>query len=241
MLFDATTVAAPEVFMLRAFALILALFTTLPMLGCSSSPPPTEPEGGYLAFKQALLSRDPESLWATLSDDTKTLVRDSLDSLKSTNQLIDRLQPSDRKQAREAIGASLLDKLETPYELFRFVFVQENIPVDSAYELGLQLRSVNQVDDGRALVTTRSGQQIELIKDDDGYWRVRNPIHEQFAEAFAVMEQNRANVETAINLFSAAASEEAEIARLLGTDKAEDPGQAADNGADKDVGGDETP
>jgi hypothetical protein len=213
--------------MLRATFFIL-LVAGLMLPACSSSPPPTEPEGGYLAFREALLSRSPEGLWSTLSEETQNLVRESFNSLKSTNQLINKLQPSDQKQAREAIGASLLEDIETPYELFRFVFVEENIPVDSVYELGLEVRNIEQVDDDRAIVTTKSDQEIELLKDEDGYWRVRSPIHEQFAQAFAVMEENRANVETAINLFSAAASEEKEIARLLGIDNGDDSEDAED-------------
>lgn len=184
--------------------------------GCRSSAKPTEPEGGFAAFRGALMARDADALWLTLSDDTHLLFDEVLTTLRATESMVDKLQPSDRDEARAAIGADLLDTIEEPRQLFQYIFSSENIPVETGFAVGLRLKHVEMDGEDRAVVKTASGQDIELLRDEDGFWRVRSPIHELFAEAFSVMESNRGNLETAINLFGAAANEDAEIARLLG-------------------------
>lgn len=211
----------------RLLAVLAVLFL---LVGCRSDPPATEPEGGFLAFRSALLARDAGAVWATLSDDTHELVGSSLASLQATTELIDQLQPSDRERVREDIGAELLDSIETPDDLFRFVFLQENVPTEEAYANGLTPDTVEQSNEDLATVTTAGGQVFELQRSEDGFWRVRNPIHEQFAEAFAAMEINRANVEAAINIYGPAATEQLEIARLLGQGANEDAPDDAEPG-----------
>lgn len=202
---------------LASFALLLGLFWG----GCSSSDKPTEPAGGYAAFQSAMLSRDAEGVWLTLSSDTRALFADVLDTLHATDDMVDKLQPSDRIEARKAIGAELLDTVHTPKDLFYYIFSSENIPTEAGYRAGLRPKKIRLEDEHRAIVTTAAGEEIEMVQDEDDLWRVRSPLHEQFAEAFAGMEENRAQLETAINLFGAATNEDAEIARLLGTDSEE--------------------
>lgn len=199
---------------LASLALLLGLFWG----GCSSSDKPTEPAGGYAAFQSAMLSRDAEGVWLTLSSDTRALFADVLDTLHATDDMVDKLQPSDRIEARKAIGAELLDTVHTPKDLFYYIFSSENIPTEAGYRAGLRPKKIRLEDEHRAIVTTAAGEEIEMIQDEDDLWRVRSPLHEQFAEAFAGMEENRAQLETAINLFGAATNEDAEIARLLGSD-----------------------
>jgi len=190
--------------------------------GCKKTDKPTEPEGGLAAFQAALMSRDADALWLTLSDDTHLLFEEVLTTLRATETMVDKLQPSDRDEARSAIGAELLDTIEEPRQLFNYIFSTENIPLESGYAVGLRLKNMELDGEDRAVAHTAGGQEIELLRDENGFWRVRSPLHEQFAEAFSVMESNRGNLETAINLFGAAANENAEIARLLGITKADE-------------------
>lgn len=208
-------------FAMRISTILLAFSIGLTTGACGKSNPATEPEGGYAAFRTAMLSRDPNAVWLTLSDDTHALFDGVLQTLNATEAMIEKLQPSDQADARSAIGAELLDKIEEPSQLFAYIFSSENVPVEAGFEVGLQFKSIALEGEERALVTTASGQTIEMVKDEDGFWRVRSPLHEQFAEAFSVMEANRSNLETAINLFGAAANEDAEISRLLGISQGE--------------------
>lgn len=198
------------------FVVVAGLLSLIGSSGCSGEADVTEPEGGYAAFRAAMLARNPDAVWATLSDDTRQLFREVLATLEATDSMVDQLQPTDRQQAREAIGAELLDEIDEPRKLFAYIFAHENIPVEANFAAGLQARQIEQTSETRALVHTRGGQDVEMIRDEDGYWRVRSPLHELFASAFSAMETNRANLETAINLFGAATNEEEEIARLLG-------------------------
>lgn len=207
--------------------LICAL--ALVVSGCGKSKKPTEPAGGYAAFQSAMINRDADGVWLTLSVETHELFADVLETLRATVDMVDKLQPSDRKEAREAIGADLLDTVQTPRDLFRYIFSSENIPTEAGYRAGLRPKRIRMDGEHRAVVLTAAGEEIELLQDEDDLWRVRSPLHEQFAEAFAAMEENRAQLETAINLFGAATNEEAEIARLLGTEEADTPAEKEDD------------
>lgn len=195
--------------------LLLSLLVAL-TTACSREAKPTEPEGGYAAFQAALTSRDADALWVTLSDDTHLLFDEVLKTLSVTESMVEKLQPSDRDAARSAIGAELLDTIKEPQQLFQYIFSSENIPLEAGYTVGLRAKEIVLEDEDHATVQTAGGQEIELVRGEDGFWRVRSPFLELFAEAFSVMESNRGNLETAINLFGAAANEDAEIARLLG-------------------------
>lgn len=209
--------------------LLLLMSAMLTFSGCKKHNAPTEPEGGFSAFRAALLNRDADALWYTLSDDTHALFSDVLTTLRATESMVDKLQPSDRDEARAAIGADLLDTIDEPRQLFTYIFSSENIPVEAGYAAGLRVEDITLDGDERAVIRTASGQDIEMVRDEDGFWRVRSPLHEQFAEAFAVMEANRGNLETAINLFGAAANEDAEIARLLGVTPADTKAPSSDD------------
>lgn len=202
--------------------LTLIFLGALALGGCSSSKKPTEPAGGYAAFQSAMMNRDTEGVWLTLSEETRELFADVLETLRATDDMVDKLQPSDRIEARQAIGAELLDTVETPKDLFYYIFSSENIPTEAGYRAGLRPKKIRLEDENHAIVLTAAGEEIEMVRDEDELWRVRSPLHEQFAEAFSGMEENRAQLETAINLFGAATNEEAEIARLLGTETSED-------------------
>lgn len=219
----------------------LVLLLSVSLGGCNGSDKPTEPAGGYAAFQSAMMNRDADGVWLTLSGDTRALFADVLETLRATDNMVDKLQPSDRIEARKAIGAELLDTVKTPKDLFHYIFSSENIPTEAGYRVGLRPKKIRLEDEHRAIVLTAAGEEIEMIQDEDDLWRVRSPLHEQFAEAFAGMEENRAQLETAINLFGAATNEDAEIARLLGVDPSEQDSKNSDakidaaNAADDDA------
>ncbi len=198
---------------------VLAALLAMGLSSCSKSDKPTTPSGGYAAFESAMMQRNADGVWLTLSEETHDLFADVLGTLQVTVDMVDKLQPSDRKEARTAIGASLLDTVHTPKDLFHYIFANENIPIEAGYRVGLEAKKIEMEDDNRATVYTRGGLEIELVREEDEFWRVRNPLLEQFADAFSAMEENRAQLESAINLFGAATNEDEEIARLLGADK----------------------
>lgn len=214
-----------QVRIIRILTIVFSVWIASSLSACGKSNPATEPEGGYAAFRTAMLSRDADAVWMTLSDDTHQLFDGVLQTLRATEAMIEKLQPSDQADARAAIGAELLQRIEEPKQLFAYIFSSENVPVERGFEAGLQVKSITLDGEDRAVVVTASGQEVEMVRDEDAFWRVRSPLHEQFAEAFSVMEANRSNLETAINLFGAAANEDAEISRLLGISAQTNPSE----------------
>lgn len=192
-------------FALPHLLILLGLVAVASLSGCRDEPPITTPEGGYLAFQQALLSGDAEELWAALSDDTQSLFVEGWTAVAASRLLVDRLDPSDRAEARRQAGLHLLERVDGPEALFRFFFNTDLIFDTPEYVKGLRAERVEEMAPDVVWIHTRAEQRVELLRDEDGVWRIREPLHEAFASRLMLLENNRANLETAVALFSAAA------------------------------------
>lgn len=199
-------------------SLPLAALLALALLSaCGGEVPETEPEGGYNAFRDALASGDAERIWGALDPrihDDLTVVHQQI---QTTADRIAQLQPSDREDARRATGMDELLALETPYDLFVHVYQPARVPDlsdGSRYAESLEAADVALLDDTHAVVLTRGDQEFQLVRIDDGTWRVGEPVASWLAAAVAPIPANLSSVERAVRLFGSGADELERMRRL---------------------------
>jgi hypothetical protein len=188
----------------------------LPLAACHGEKPPTEPEGGLAVFTAALAAQDEGAIWDRLSPDTQLLCESALAALTVTNQQIDRLQSSDQVDTRDAIGAHLLDELDSPRALFELLVNPTVLPPldqKTRHRTGLRSESIVQVAENTTIVVTRADQEFEMIRAEDGEWLVREPIYSLLVRATAPIHANRERVEDAVDLFGVSAELEEELIR----------------------------
>lgn len=171
--------------------------------GCQEELPVTDPNGGYIAFQTALLSGDADELWAALSDDTQSLFVEGWAAIVASRMLVQQLDQSDRAEAFRSAGLNVLQRVDSPQSLFEFLFNTDLIFDTPAYVKGLKAKSVEEMTADIVWIHTEAGQKVELLRDEDGVWRIREPIHEAFAARIGTIEGNRAALETAVALFTA--------------------------------------
>jgi hypothetical protein len=203
--------------------IIYGLVVTIGLGGCGSDPPPTEPEGGYLAFRAALLSADSQALWETVTDDTHQIYRDTLADLEAIRESLELLSPSDRAIARERTGVILLARASTAEELFDVLLRLENLVGDEGVRLGSAIDDVTaNPAEGTASVLTRAGQTFDLIRSDDGIWRV-NTLASVAADRLRSISNNLMAVEVMVSESAYRRRSPQEVHRLLsaGTTEAE--------------------
>ena len=167
---------------------------------------------------EALASRDNEAIQGTLSSDTRRVLDDAVAELQTTAEQIEQLQPSDREDAREATGVAMLESVQSGRALFDRVFLPERLP---GMEESAPTTAAERADDEvfvaerEVIILTRSGQRFELVLEEDGQWRVHEPMRSTLQGAVRSVEDNLVPVRRAVRLFGLAA-EEAERMRRLG-------------------------
>ncbi|TVQ99710.1 MAG: hypothetical protein EA398_12050 [Deltaproteobacteria bacterium] len=191
------------------------------LAGCDREPDATTPDGAFEIFQQALLDKDGDGIWEALSDDTRDLFAEALESLRLMRDLARRLGPHDRETALANSGVVLLNRIDSPYELFRHLFHQDLVPDERGFVVGLRVTGVETVNEDLAIVSTRGGQDFEMLRYDDGMWRVRSPVHEAFAERIQRINANRGSVETAVSRFGRVGAAQSDVERLFGSDALE--------------------
>lgn len=193
-----------------------ALLAAVAAAACGSEPGPTEPEGAYLAFRQALLSGRPPELWSWISEDTKQIYRDALVDLDALSESVRLLSPADRAVAYERTAVRLADVVDSGEELFDELIRLENLVGDDRYAMGTEIEEIQVTEsEERATVTTVAGQTFELVREEDGIWRVSS------LQGFAREQlENIAESVTAVDILAAESAymrrSHAEIVRLLG-------------------------
>lgn len=192
------------------------LVTLLALPACGGEKPPTEPEGGLAVFGEALATHEIDAIWARLSPDTQLVAESALAAFIATEQQIDRLQSSDQLDTREATGTQLLETIDSPEALFTLLVNPSRLPPleeKSRLRAGMRAETVVQVAEDTAIVVTRANQEFEMVRGDDGEWRVREPIYSLLTRAAAPIHENRARVEGAVSVFGVSAELEEELIR----------------------------
>jgi hypothetical protein len=215
----------------------LAALSLLPA-ACSSELDPKDPEGAYLMFREALLNGDEEALWEALSESTKQLFSDGYQDLLDLDVAIDQLAPEDRTIARERTAARLLSRVDGPKSLFLMIVRLENVAGEDRFRYGSAVDEVN-VDEeaGEATVVTEAGTQIELVRQEDGIWRVRSlaPI---IGDRLRVLSEDIDAVEATLADSAFRRRSHDEIMRLLGAAPEPAEGPAPGEGTGEGVADD---
>lgn len=206
--------------------------------GCSSETSPNEPEGGYLVFRDALLTGNIPTLWESVSQTTRTLYDDAYNDLLVTAESIERLPPEDRVLARERTGISLLERADSGEELFAVLIRLELLIGDNAFSAGTEIDEITLDSSGdRATVVTDAEQAVELVLEEDGIWRVTTL--EPFARnALRPFSDNLIAVEALASESAYLRRSHDEIFRLLGgvpeSELNEGTGAAAEEGGEEE-------
>lgn len=150
-------------------ALIASVLVAL-AVGCGDELDPTEPEGAYYIFRDALLKGDAETVWKRTDQTTKAYFQQRYEQLEEMDATIERYLPqTDHKIARKQSGTILLDQVDDGKELFMKVFQPENLPKLSnkqAVKVGSDIDELKVAeDDSAAKVVTRAGQEYVLTPD----------------------------------------------------------------------------
>lgn len=193
------------------------LLAFLLLCACASDAPVTEPEGGFAAFRDALATRDASQVWATVDQAVHAEAEMAFEQLKTMEDRISQLQPSDQDEALEQSGVLALANVEDAFSMFETVFLASRIPdltPGGRYADSLEVADVVRVDDRRAIVLTRGDQEFAVVSGDDGVWRVDEPVRSHLAAALAPMATNLASVERAVRLFGTGADELERMRRL---------------------------
>ncbi|QDG54187.1 hypothetical protein FIV42_26625 [Persicimonas caeni] len=149
-----------------AMALVAATLVAL-AVGCGDELDPTEPEGAYYIFRNALLKGDAETVWKRTDDTTKAYFQQRYEQLEEMDETIERYLPqTDHKIARKQSGTILLDEVDGGKGLFMKVFQPKNLPDEQAIKVGSDIDELKVAeDDSAAKVVTRAGQEYVLKAD----------------------------------------------------------------------------
>lgn len=145
------------------------------MSGCGDELDPTEPEGAYYIFRNALLEGDAETVWKRTDAETHQYFDDRYQELVEMDETIQKYLPqTDHRIAREQSGTILLDDIDGGKGLFLKVFQPKNLPEKEAIKVGSNIDELKVAeDDEAAKVVTRAGQEYVLTRSSDSeQWHV---------------------------------------------------------------------
>ena len=156
-----------------AAAVLLALTLTM-AAGCSDKQDPTDPEGAYNLFRDALFRGDDDAVWERLAPTTKTYFEEQHERLVQMDGTIEKYLPqTDHRIAREQAGSILTEEVQDGKSLFAKVFTPASLPKDEAYHLGSNIAEVEVAEDEKfARVRTLAGQEYVLTQGEREEWFV---------------------------------------------------------------------
>lgn len=181
--------------------LLVSLVMALMLLGCGDKLDPTEPEGAYNAFKDALFKGNPDAMWARMSPSSHQYFDDQLERLHRMDAKIERyLPPTDHRLAKKQAGSILTDELESGEEFFKHIFSADTIPQDEKYKVGMQVEEIKiSEDEKQAAVVTRGGQEILLEHGEGDQWFVMFvESSEAVPNAMSWLEQNESALDQTV-------------------------------------------
>ncbi len=160
----------------RPSVFLLASLIALSAISCAEELLPTEPEGAYLIWRQALLEGNADVAYDHLDEQTRAVFEERVEVLNVMSEDILRYLPrTDQRLARQQTGAVLLKEkgIEDGRGLFKVLFKPEAMKVTPEIEVGTEVSSVeiNETGDEAAIVVY-AGQQFLLRKEEDGIWRI---------------------------------------------------------------------
>lgn len=203
-------------------ALLVALFVSFVVTGCSDKLDPSDPEGAYNLFKTAMLAGDKETMWNHMAPSSQKFFDAQLERLKGMDEKIGRyLPPTDHKLARTQAGSILTEEMTTGRQLFEKVVTPNNLPKDEKYLVGLAVEEINISEDEKtAAIMTRGKQKVLLQYDEKGEkWDVMFvESFEPLKDAMKWLDQNESALDSTIDdlLSEERRKREAILAELMG-------------------------
>ncbi len=168
----------------------------MPSCGESSTDPKV-PEGGLTLFVQAVRDGDKAAVWDRIDATSKRQFYVAYVALVRMDRIIETyFERSEHKHMRERTGTALLKSvpLNSPQDLFNYLFEPQNIQIDLDNEVGATVTdvSINPQEPWLAVLDTRANQQYVMIQEQDGVWRtacLRNVFNEILAPIIKSEEQ----------------------------------------------------
>jgi hypothetical protein len=167
---------------------LLCIGVSVAMAGCQGEPEPTDPEGSYRLFQQALEHGDESAMWRRLDSQTKAYFADRYRELESMDAKIRRYLPAtDHEVARNQSGTTLLNEIDGGEELFARVARPDRVAMTPGRRVGRRVESITvSKDEKSAVVETLAGQTFRMTKGEEGEWYVNlvasnDSIHQSFA------------------------------------------------------------
>jgi len=153
---------------------LLAFIVASLSTGCDENVDPTDPEGAYNLFRQALFKGDAKGVWKRLAPSTHQYFEDEYQRLVQMDETIDRYLPqTDHKLARRQAGSVLTDDVKDGKGLFLHVFKPKAMKLDEAEAVGAKVEEIVVQKDGKtAVIKTLGGQRYILVRGDDEQWYV---------------------------------------------------------------------
>jgi hypothetical protein len=159
----------------RVILVLIIVASAMWGASCGGELDPSEPEGAYYIFRDALLEGDVETVWERSDEETHQYFEERYERLVEMDEMIERYLPqTDHRIARQQSGTVLLDEIDGGKALFLKVFEPEGLPDEEAIRIGTDVKELKLAeDDSAAKVVTRAGQEYVLThQDDTDQWHV---------------------------------------------------------------------
>lgn len=157
---------------LRALLLLMLMSAAL---GCSSELDPTQPDGAYYLFRDALLAADGEGVWKHSDEATHLYFQERFEHLGEMDKTIDQFLPqTDHRIARQQSGAILLDEIKDGKGLFLKIFQAKNLADNEAIRIGSDIDELTVNKERTAARVMTRAEQVYLLKKsaDSEQWHI---------------------------------------------------------------------
>lgn len=174
------------------------LLLVLLSLGCGKKMDPSDPEGAFNLFQDAMLNGQSEQMWELMAPSSHQYFDQQVERLRGMDEKIGRyLPPTDHRLARNQAGSILTDEIKDGRGLFLKVFTPAQIPKDEPVLVGLQVEQVTMSEDKKSAAILTRGNQKVLLQYDDKAERWNIMFVESFEELKTAMNWLDSN-ETAL-------------------------------------------
>lgn len=186
----------------KGIVCILALLVSLAAACEEDRPEPTDPEGAYRLFIEAIEAKDEDAVWEYLDQGTKDLFAEQYKALVRIDRIIEAyFDPSEHRYMRERTGAYLLESehIDSAKALYHFIFDVRDIVFEGDHEVGATIDEFNYTDEDEtvAMILTRGGQSFVMMKEEDKIWRTAS-LRNMFEDAVTPIK----NSESALKDFA---------------------------------------
>lgn len=174
------------------------LLLVLLSFGCGKKMDPSDPEGAFNLFQEAMLNGQSEQMWELMAPSSHSYFDQQVERLRGMDEKIGRyLPPTDHRLARNQAGSILTDEIKDGRGLFLKVFTPNEIPKDEPVLVGLQVEQVTLSEDKKSAAILTRGNQKVLLQYDSTAERWNIMFVESFEELKTAMSWLDSN-ETAL-------------------------------------------